>query len=192
MSRSNTHTHFLQTSHCLTRSTSPGVPIEITATSPRSVSPVLLRLYSWQSLNAFINTGRTDISMGRLFPRAISLQPIITANHLGSSMSAWTGQRNICCLGRQAKKDFYTERWANCGWGREEGGCNVNRYERLFRKQHTGEGFLPGSRCPEVFLIFRASAEFLSALGNAQGHYDKSPRSYIWSAIKEILELCCF
>lgn len=63
---------------------------------------------------------------------------------------------------------------------------------RGYSESSTREGFLPGSRCPEVFLIFRASAEFLSALGNAQGHYDKSPRSYIWIAIKEILELCCF
>lgn len=152
MSRSNTHTHFLQTSHCLTRSTSPGVPIEITATSPRSVSPVLLRLYSWQSLNAFINTGRTDISMGRLFPRAISLQPIITANHLGSSMSAWTGQRNICCLGRQAKKDFYTERWANCGWGREEGGVMLTGTRGYSESSTQGRVFSPGAGARRYFL----------------------------------------
>lgn len=52
--------------------------------------------------------------------------------------------------------------------------------------------FSSGAGALRYFLSSYASAEFLSPLGNAQGHYDKSPRRYIWSAVKEILELCCF
>lgn len=72
--------------------------------------------------------------------------------------------------------------------------CNVNRQEGLFRNLHTGEVlfFSSGAGALRYFLSSYASAEFLSPLGNAQGHYDKSPRRYIWSAVKEILELCCF
>jgi len=73
--------------------------------------------------------------------------------------------------------------------GRRE--CNVNRYHRLFTNRHTGELFSSfWEQVPNgIPYLPYASAAFLSALRNAQGHGDKYPRSHILSAIEEILEV---
>lgn len=57
---------------------------------------------------------------------------------------------------------------------------------------HRGVGWGSREQVPKgISYLPCASEEFLSALGNAPGYCVKSPRSYIWSAIREILKHCC-